>query len=147
MPPSSIDLIDAKIVEINHLATPTQIQECLALVEKNLARGSRVSLVGIMQQKGYLTATQVAKIQQARTLHLRMREDNQYGKVCTQRGFITPQQLQECLELQKSLQYKERLYQILVRKRYITPEQHKQVVAILTQANQASNEASPTSIG
>lgn len=143
--PSQADLIFAKIVVLNNLASEDQIRQCLESVDKMEAMGQRTSLEQILIQQGYLNQEQIKKIKTAQELHFRVQEDHKYGKLCIQKGFVNQRQIQECLEIQKQRQYKERLYQILVSKNYLTPAQHKQIAPMISRMTPPPGTMAPVS--
>ncbi|RME81240.1 MAG: serine/threonine protein kinase [Planctomycetota bacterium] len=137
--PTQADLIFAKIVVINNLMDEESIKGCLQQIEQLERMGQHKPLHAFLLENGYLRQDQINKIKAAQELHFKVKEDHQYGQICIQAGFLNANQVQECLGLQKQRQYKERLFQLLINKGYLSKTQHRQVLSHLAKVNPSSS--------
>jgi tetratricopeptide (TPR) repeat protein len=110
------------------LITPQQLQECLQVQGELAQRGTHQLVGAIMKDRRLLTDAQITVILAAQKKMLAQEQDAHFGKAAIAGGYVTVNQVKECLAIQDNIR-KNRpgtepaLAEIMVSKGLITPQQ------------------------
>ncbi|MCE9583992.1 MAG: protein kinase [Planctomycetes bacterium] len=95
------NVLFGKLAVSTRFITEEQLQECLDFQKEVEERGERPPRLGeILEQKGYLTKQQIQSILETMSSMQRRR----FGEIAVAFHFITLEQLETCLDIQKLLQ-------------------------------------------
>ncbi|MEK7469839.1 MAG: protein kinase [Planctomycetota bacterium] len=95
------NVLFGKLAVSTRFITEEQLQECLDFQKEIEERGERPPRLGeILEQKGYLTKQQIQSILETMSSMQRRR----FGEIAVAFHFITLEQLETCLDIQKLLQ-------------------------------------------
>ncbi|RME03872.1 MAG: serine/threonine protein kinase [Planctomycetota bacterium] len=114
-----------------------ELEEVLKYQQKLQSLGYSEFFGDICLKLGYLTKSQVDQIIQYQR-NTTPTPSLTYGQIGLQNGFFTPQQLQECIELQKKSPTYAPIGHYLLKKNYITPENHQAILKALSRASSPS---------
>ncbi len=128
--------------------TPEQLEECLALRTKSIADDAPMALADILVERKHCTDVQIEAVQlRVRFIELRD-QDRAFGKQCVKQGWISLQQLDSALEIQRKIFLKKKkirsLGEILVQKGMLAPEIQEKVVAMFGSGGASAMPAAAT---
>jgi predicted nucleic acid-binding Zn-ribbon protein len=135
--PEGPDLLDHRFGRMAYFAgwmTPGQVSECLRLQKEAREQGAEARKLGeIAVAQGFLTEAQSRALLHIQSIHHPVHHDETFGAIAVRHGFITQQQLDQCLAAQKRLLEEKReapLLGLLMEERGLLSQ--VQVKAILT---------------
>lgn len=118
------DLLFGKIAVKNQMLPEILIDEALEIQAKLSSQGKHKNLGEILLEKGYMTSEEVMAILQIQSKYINRERDILYGKIAIKNGLVTKTQILECVELQKTQTSTDRIGEILVRKGFISFQDH-----------------------
>ncbi|RME04099.1 MAG: serine/threonine protein kinase [Planctomycetota bacterium] len=135
------EMVFAKILIKNSLATFDQVRECIELFQKQKKGSKPKSLAKIFYWKGYLDKKKLKKAESATRRALRLMEDIAYAKLAVKQGYVSEQQVSQCFNIQKAGNYKISLGEIFLLKDFLKEEQH---LSLLQQVREQNHQESFT---
>lgn len=135
--PASGELLYGKIAVNQGFCTQAQIDECTRLqLQLQSPHQPAPRLGDLLVEKGYLTSEQNQKIVEIQQQNLdlvdplvkKRKESILFGKLAIKQGFVTPEEVNECLRLQAQPGEMRSLGEILVSRGYLTSIQVKDIL-------------------
>ncbi|MBI4575959.1 MAG: protein kinase [Planctomycetes bacterium] len=124
--------------------TEAQVLECMEEQRQALAIGYQEPLGELLIRRGHLDVGQVARILKAQAITEKIQEDLLYGKIALKNGFVTKDQLAECLEEQRGRRYAVGLGTLLQDRGYLDREAHEAVKAAQARVIERAGAQPPT---
>lgn len=129
------EMLFGRLAVLHGEMSQDELDECLGIQARSQ---SAASLEDIILQRGYLSARQVQHLKELSSKDLTMKRprtlpesSEHFGRLAIAKGWITPDQLAECLSLQRKM-HEHNLYpnigDILVEKGYLKQEQVKEIL-------------------
>ncbi len=130
--PDVKDIQFGKLALAHKICTPAQIEECL-LEQAKLKEP--LTLKEILRNKGYITFEQqvfLMGLQTPAPAPSTPRKETQaslFGRIAVQAGFVTQQQVDECIKIRETSPEKPLLGEIMISKGYLKPEQVNEILS------------------
>lgn len=146
MPLNENDLVLARIAVELGLVTQAQVEACLreATSDPPGAAPSSWALGDLLVRRGFLAEDGRAKVERVHaeriagaTRAAARKEDILFGRICVQKKYASPAEVNECLELQQRLAKERasgdpmttpRIGELMIERGYLTPDQVKDVL-------------------
>lgn len=122
------------IAQEGKLLTMGQVEECLEIQKQHPNK-----LWGILLDKGYINNSNMAAIMGRapsnwqKVAPKKEKIEKKFGELCIERGFATPDQIQECLDIQARFEKEGkhmRIGQILIEKKYVAIRQAQSIIEL-----------------
>jgi hypothetical protein len=134
-----------KIVAQHSLATPEQIQDALERQQEYDEKGQKQPLEGILYELGFLEEMQAKSITRSQIYYSVRKKDKLFGKIAVQSNLAEPEQVEECLNIQKERYNKEhrlaRIARLLVEKGYLTALESDAILSAMATLKKARRES------
>ena len=134
-----------KIVAQHKLTTPEQIQDALERQQEYEEKGQKQPLEGILYELGYLEEMQAKSITRSQIYYSVRKKDKLFGKIAVQSNLAEPEQVEECLNIQKERYNKEhrlaRIARLLVEKEYLTALESDAILSAMATLKKARRES------
>lgn len=124
--------------------TRKDLDRALSAQLKAREAGSEPSIGEVMKGLGLLTADQVTAALKAQAVYDAKDVETLYGRIAIKNRFIRPADLEDAMKVQQRTNRRLRMGEILVKRGYLTWEQHEAILRaqerILTQLEAASKK-------
>ena len=134
-----------KIVAQHNIATPEEIQDALERQREYEEKGQKQPLEGILYELGYLEEMQAKSITRSQIYYSVRKKDKLFGKIAVQSNLAKPEQVEECLNIQKDRYNREhrlvRIARLLVEKGYLTALESEAILSAMATLKKARRES------